>query len=224
MINVAKDWNNKQKNLKLFLPNEKTFAKGKSLLLEMHSLLHDKKVYKINSETYYDYLWEKLKKETCTIITDKKTSILWDIWHITRIEDLISNIAMGNKETIFNSEIQKKLNIDIQDTGNAMTIPEIELLNKNINITALKEYRVKVGKSTRKILESLEYTDMKKKVQPEHLKKIKLNGGVTDDPGSKWLLDFWGRKNIFGLIMMPITRHQMVHLNDCIRIKQKFNQ
>jgi hypothetical protein len=220
MINVSKGWNENQKNLMVFLPNQKTFAKGINLLLEMHSLLHDKKVYKTTSETFYDNLWENMKEETCKIISDKETSILWNIWHITRIEDIISNIIIGNKETIFNKEIQVKLNIKIKDTGNAMTRSEIESLNKNINIKELKEYRVKVGKSTHKIIETLEFTDIKRKVEKEQLEKIKQNGGVIDNPKSIWLLDFWGKKNILGLIMMPITRHQIVHINDCFKIKQ----
>jgi hypothetical protein len=165
-----------------------------------------------------------MKDETCKIISDKETSILWDIWHITRIEDIVSNIIMGNKETVFNDEIQAKLNIKIKDTGNAMTHSEMELLNKNINIKELNGYRVKVGKSTQKIIESLEFTDMKRKAKKEQIEKIKQNGGVIDDPKSIWLLDFWGKKNILGLIMMPITRHQIVHLNDCFKIKQKYNR
>jgi hypothetical protein len=223
MINVSKNWNNKQKNLKLYLSNQKTFINGRNLLMEMHNLLHERKVYKTNIETFYDNLWENLNEETCKIISTKETSVLWDIWHITRIEDIVSNILIGNKETIFNKEMQSKLNIKITDTGNAMTYSDIELFNKNINIRLLKEYRVKVGKSTKKIFESLEYKDMKIKVKQEQLEKIKQNGGIVNDLKSIGLLDFWGRKNIFGLIMMPITRHQIVHLNDCFKIKEKYN-
>jgi hypothetical protein len=190
----------------------------------MHSLLHDKKVYKTAAETYYDNLWEGMKEESCKVISAKGTSIVWNIWHITRIEDIISNIIMGNKEAIFNKEIQAKLNIKIKDTGNAMTYSEIEYFNNNINIKGLKEYRIKTGKSTRKIIEALEFSDIKRKTGKEQLEKIKQNGGVTDDPKSIWLLDFWGKKNILGLIMMPITRHQIVHLNDCFKIKQKYNK
>jgi hypothetical protein len=219
-----KDWNNKQKNLRMFLNNQETFAKGKNLLLEMHSLLHDKKVHENNAETFYDNLWDNLKEETCKIISSKETSILWNIWHITRIEDIISNIIIGNRETIFNKEIQAKLNVKIKDTGNAMAYRDIESLNKNINIKALKEYRVKVGKSTKKIIESLEYSDMKRKATAGQLEKIKQSGDVINDPKSIWLLDFWGRKNIYGLIMMPITRHQTAHLNDSFKIKQKYNR
>jgi hypothetical protein len=224
VINTAKDWNDKQNKVRSLLFNKRNFIKGKNLLLEMHSLLHNRHIYESKIETFYDKLWKGLKVETCKIISNKETSILWNIWHITRIEDLISNIIIGDKDAILNDKIQSKLNIDIKDTGNAFSYSDLESFNKNINISALKDYRLRVGRSTKKIIEFLVHNDMKKKVTPEHLEKIKQNGGVTDDPKSTWLLDFWGKKNIFGLIMMPITRHQIVHLNDGFRIKQKYNE
>ncbi|MDR0312336.1 MAG: hypothetical protein LBI14_01930 [Treponema sp.] len=76
MINISKNWNDKQKKLKLLLTNEKTFIRGRDLLLEMHSLLHEKKVYKTNVETFYDNLWEDFNEEACKIILNKGTSIL----------------------------------------------------------------------------------------------------------------------------------------------------
>jgi hypothetical protein len=224
MINVSESWNENQKNLKVLLSGQNTFNKGIDLLLKMHSLLHDKNVYKNNIETFYNNLWENLKIETCKIISNKETSILWNIWHITRIEDIIANILIGNKETIFNMEYMEKLNIKIMDTGNAMTYSEIELFNKNVCLKELNEYRKKVGKSTKKIIEKLEYKDIKRKVEKGQLENIKLNNGVINDSRSIWLLDFWSKKNVLGLIMMPITRHQIVHLNDCFKIKLKYNK
>ena len=224
MINVSQRWNEMQKNLKFLLPNQETFSRGIELLLEMHSLLHEKKVYKAAGETYTDNLWKDMKDETCKIISNKETSILWNIWHITRIEDLVSNILIGGKDPVFNNEIQAKLNIKIKDTGNAMTCSEIESFNKSINIKELRDYRIKTGKSTMKIITELKPGDIKRKTEKSRLEKIKYCGGVTDHPQSVWLLDFWGKKNVLGLIMMPITRHQIVHLNDCFRIKEKYNK
>ena len=117
-------------------------------------------------------MWENLKLETCKIIPKKGASILWCIWHTTRIEDLISNLLIGNKETIFNDKIRSQLNIEITDVGNSMTDSEMEILNNNINLKALKEYRIKVGKSTKEILESLEYKKMNLPA---------LKGGVSED-------------------------------------------
>ena len=152
--------NSKQKILKLFTDNQnkwktlicknETFAEGKNLLLKNHCLVHDRKVYNTNDETIYNLLWENLKPETCKVLTKQGTSVIWNIWHITRIEDLISNLLIGNKETIFSKEIQSRLNIKIADVGNSMTNSEIELLNNTMNIKALNEYRIKVGKSTKK--------------------------------------------------------------------------
>jgi hypothetical protein len=223
MKHISNDWSNKQNSLKILLSKGQTFDDGIKLLLEMHGLLHDKKIYN-NMDTFYNKLWENLNEETCKIISNKETSILWNIWHITRIEDIVANDIIGNKDEILNDEIQAKLNIEIKDTGNAMNYNEIEFLNKNINIKSLKDYRIKVGKQTQKIIKNLEYSDMKRKVEKKQLEKIMENGGILEIEKSKWLLDFWGKKNILGLIMMPITRHQTVHLNDCFNIKEKYNQ
>jgi len=228
-------WNERQNKLTLFSDNQKkwtllitkeeTFAEGKNILLKNHSLVHDKKVYKTDDDTIYDLLWENLKLETCKIMPKKGASILWCIWHTTRIEDLISNLLIGNKETIFNDKIRSQLNIEITDVGNSMTDFEMEILNNNINLKALKEYRIKVGKSTKEILESLEYKNLKTKVKPEHIEKIIKNGGVVNDPNSIWLLDYWRNKNILGLLKVPITSHHTTyHFIPCFSIKEKYNK
>ncbi|GHU33594.1 hypothetical protein FACS1894172_12410 [Spirochaetia bacterium] len=221
---IPSDWTIKQNNLKIFLSKEQTLDDGIKLFFEMHGILHDKKVYKNNDETLYDILWKNLKEETCKKISNKETSILWDIWHITRIEDIVGNILINNSETIFDKEIQTKLNIKIKDTGNVMSYKEIEDFNNTINIKELKNYRIKVGKSTKKIVGSLCFNDMKRKVEKNQLEKIMENGGIINDKRVTWILDYWGKKNILGLIMMPITRHQTVHLNDCYTIKEKYNK
>ena len=86
----------KQNNLKKLLSKEETFNEGIKLLLDMHSILHDKKVYNNKEDTIYNVLWKNLPNETCKIITSKETSILCDIWHITRIEDIVANFIIGN--------------------------------------------------------------------------------------------------------------------------------
>lgn len=221
---IPESWTEKQNNLKKLLSKENTFDEGIILLLDMHNLLHDKTIYKNNVDTIYNILWNDLKEETCKIISNKETSIIWNIWHITRIEDIVSNILIGNTEEILSKEIMDKLSIDIRDTGNAMDINEIELLNKNMNIKELKKYRITVGKRTKEIIKKLKYGDMKRKIGKNQLNKIMETGGLLEHSKSKWLLDFWGSKNVLGLILMPITRHQTLHLNDCYNIKEKYNK
>jgi hypothetical protein len=217
-------WYEKFVSVKTNLSKEDSFDDEKKNLLYIHGLLHESFVGMHNAKTYYDFLWDDLNYSTCKIISKKETSILWNIWHITRIEDLILNILMARKNQIFDDGIQKALGVAITDTGNAMTISEIEKFNNEINLSALKEYRKLVGISTQKILAQLQHSDLKRKVAKEDIEKIRASGGVTTDEKSMWLLDFWGRKNMLGLITMPITKHQMVHLNDCFNIKERFNK
>lgn len=60
---------------------------------------------------------------------------------------------------------------------------------------------------------------MKNRFKKESLNRIIEEGGVLYHPDSIWLIDFWSKKDVAGIILMPITRHQLVHLNDCIKIK-----
>ena len=43
--------------------------------------------------------------------------------------------------------------------------------------------------------------------------------GVSEHPDSLWLLEFWGKKDVAGILLMPPTRHMLLHLNDCCRWK-----
>ena len=48
---IPDDWTINQNNLKKYLSKEETFNDGIKLLLDMHSILHDKKVYSKKEDT-----------------------------------------------------------------------------------------------------------------------------------------------------------------------------
>jgi hypothetical protein len=212
-------WYKKFVSMKENLSKEDSFEIEKKHLLDIHALLHSKQISKQSDDTYYDILWENLDESTCKIISKKETSIAWNIWHITSIEDMTSHILMAKQDEVFDEEIQKELGVTFKDTGNKMTVSEIEIFNNQINLKVLREYRKKVGKSTQKILAKLSLSDLKRKVAQEDIEKIRAKQIATP-----WLLDFWGRKNMMGLITMPLTKHQIVHINDCFNIKAKYKK
>lgn len=112
------------------------------------------------------------------------------------------------------------MKVCITDTGNAMTDDEIIAMSSRICIEELLNYRSRVAARTRKIVENLKEEDLKRKVSEADLDKILINGGVTKHKDSIWLLDFWGRKNVAGILLMPASRHIMLHLNDCCKWKE----
>jgi hypothetical protein len=44
-------------------------------------------------------------------------------------------------------------------------------------------------------------------------------GAVVE--AARGLLDYWGKRNIAGLLLMPATRHNLVHLNEALQLKQR---
>ena len=131
------------------------------------------------------------------------------------------NFLVTNQEQVFNQEWKKQLCTPITDTGNALDDHEILNLSEELNIPALLDYRNAVGLRTRDIIQTLSAKDMKRKVSSCGIQKIRYVGGVTEQADSIWLLDYWGNKDVAGILLMPPTRHIMLHLNDCCKWKQQ---
>lgn len=101
-----------------------------------------------------------------------------------------------------------------------MTTDEIIHFSRALNMSMLMSYREAVGKRTRAVIKALSPPDLKRKVKPE-IARVLDEGGVIEHKDSIWLLDFWGKKTVAGILLMPITRHQIMHLNNCLQMKEK---
>lgn len=216
--------NSKYEELKTALEGD-DLNRIKELTLELHAMVHPAEVSgraeKTVADIVLDYVLEGHQNDIVpreTWDTDlhyagtKTVPICWQLWHTYRIEDLVSNILMANGNQIFNEEWQKKINSSITDTGNALEFDEVVAWGKDINVAELKNYMITVGKNTRQILSALTLEQIKSMVPEEWVMRILEEGGVTTDFRSVWLLVFWGRLTIGGMILTPMTSHHMMHL------------
>lgn len=221
MAGISTIWNPQQALFNELIRKPDQFDEAMKLCLEMHALVHAAEMSHSNFITFEDELWEGLDERTFrTMPTAKDVTIAWNIWHLARIEDLTANILLADEIQVINSgNWLAKMNVTVSDTGNAMTDEEIIAISSSINMNELRNYRNEVGIKTRKIIERLKPADLQKKIEPLRLKRIFDEGGVVE--GSKGLLDFWGRKTVAGILQMPITRHQIVHINDSLKLKEK---
>lgn len=197
---------------------------AKWLFLDLHAKLHLSAMSKTEHNEVDMLLNDLAQYEYGIMPTAKDETIAWVLWHIARIEDLTMNILIANKEQIFDARWKKQLNAPISDTGNALSDDEIMELSRQLNIGKLIEYRNAVGAKTRDIVKSLSTNDIKHKVSGQGLEAIKQAGGVTAQEDSLWLLDFWGKKDVAGLLLMPPTRHVIMHLNDCCKWKKHIRE
>lgn len=211
----------KHKELNKIIRKSDKIEEAKELFLEIHAQLHQSIVSGI-AYNEVDKLIEGLDYSDYTIMPTKKDeTIAWVLWHIARIEDLTMGILVSGGNQVWNETWNKKLNASITDTGNALTDEEIMTLSKNLNIAELLNYRNEVGIRTREIVTQLGKDDMSRRVLPSLIDRILQEGGVTHQEESIWLLDFWSKKDVAGLLLMPPTRHVMLHLNDCCKWKEQ---
>lgn len=203
--------------------------KIRELTLEVHALVHPAEISGRTEKTIADYVLDYMLKgnqnelvprEDCDVdlhyAGTKIVPLCWQFWHTYRIEDLVSNILMADKNQIFDEVWQRKIGASITDTGNALEADEAVLFGKGINAEALREYMIAVGKNTRRILENLTLEQIKSMVPATRVMRILEEGGVTTDFRSVWLLVYWGRLTIGGMILTPMTDHHMMHLPPCL--------
>lgn len=186
----------------------KDIGKIRELSLEVHAMVHPAEVSGRTEKTIADYVLDYMLKdnqnelvprEECDIdlhyAGTKTVPMCWQFWHTYRIEDLISNILIANQNQIFDEAIA---------------------FGKEINIEALREYMIAVGKNTRHILENITLEQVNSQVPLGWVMRILEEGGVTTDFRSVWLLVFWGGLTVGGMILTPITDHHMMHLPPCL--------
>ncbi len=200
-------------------------VKIKELALELHAMVHPAEVSGLSEKTIADFVLDYMMEGNQNVIVPRETwdvdlkyagaadvTICWQFWHTYRIEDLVSNILMADGKQIFNADWQKRIGTSITDTGNALEPDELMEWSKAINASELRNYMVEVGKNTRRIILELSLEQIKSMVPEEWVMRILEEGGVTTDFRSVWLLVFWGRLTVGGMILTPMTSHHMMHL------------
>ena len=203
--------------------------KIRELTLEVHAMVHPAEISERTEKTIADYVMDYMLLGNQNAIVPRqdydvdlhyagtrKVPMCWQFWHTYRIEDLVSNILMMNQNQIFNDEWQRKIGASITDTGNALEFDEVIAFGKGINVLALHDYMITVGKNTRSILNNLTLKQIQAMVPEEWVMRILEEGGVTTDFRSVWLLVFWGRLTVGGMILTPLTDHHMMHLPPCL--------
>lgn len=203
--------------------------KIRELTLEVHAMVHPAEISGRGEKTIADYVFEYMQKGNQNQLVPRENHdvdlhyagtetvpMCWQFWHTYRIEDLVSNILMANQNQIFDEAWQRKTGSSITDTGNALEFEEAVAFGKTINVEALLEYMIAVGKNTRHILEKLTLEQINSMVPEKRVMRILEEGGVTTDFRSVWLLVFWGRLTMGGMILTPMTNHHMMHLPPCL--------
>ncbi len=215
---MNKEWAELNKTMQLQLKKKDTFSAGIDTLLNLRGLLMEQIMQFRNELSVDDF-------SAMPYINAQgyhSKSIAYSLWHTFRIEDIVAHSLIADDEQVlFKGDYQRRINSPIITTGNELVKEEIGEFSKKLSIEELYNYIRDVDASTTQILKALTYSDTKEKVTDEKRKQLEALNVVSDDENACWLIDYWCGKDVKGLIQMPFSRHWIMHIEACLRIRDK---
>ena len=147
-------------------------------------------------------------------------TIAYSIWHIFRIEDIVAHDLICRDGEIF-SLFRDVIGAPIITTGNELSGPQITDFSKRLDLDVLYKYAAAVREGTDTLLGQLTYQDLRRTFDAADKERLRSLQVVSTDDRSCWLMDYWCGKNVRGLIQMPFSRHWIMHVEACLRIKNR---
>jgi hypothetical protein len=194
------------------------------LFLCQHAMVHSAKMAKTGLWSFEDEVLHDLTDNQARLLPPGgEHSIAWILFHLARVEDITMNMLVAGTVQLFTrDDWGKKMKVNIVHSANKMDDENVANLSASIDIKALKAYRLAVGRRTREIVKKLQAEDFKKKVDPARIQKVMEEGAVIKE--AMEIINYWGSRTIAGLLLMPPSRHCILHLNEALRIKQKIEK
>jgi hypothetical protein len=216
-----KKWNDQQQALRQAFNHSEEYDKTINLFLNHHAMVHSAVMSGSGLWSFEDEIWQGLtEKHIRQIPSGGEHSIAWIFWHLARIEDVTMNLLLAGRPQLFNQEEWfDRLGIPFRDTGNAMVGADVVILSEKIDIDALRSYRIAIGRRTRENVMRLPASQLKQKVDPARPNRVIAEEAVVEE--ARGVLDYWGGLTYAGLLLMPPTRHNFIHLNEALRVKKK---
>ncbi len=218
---MNKEWSGLNKTMQEQLKKEITFSEGidtlfslrNSLFLELQDMKN-----KLNRDEFSE-------SPFLNVNGYHSKTIAYSIWHIFRIEDIVAHTLIAcDEQVFFKNNYIKRTNSPIVTTGNELVGLQITEFSKQLDLNELYQYALDVKSSTEELLGKMSYQDLKKKFDENAKDRLRALQVVSTDERASWLIDYWCGKNIRGLIRMPFSRHWIMHIEACLRIRNKIHR
>ena len=149
-------------------------------------------------------------------------TIAYSLYHVFRIEDIVAHTLIKKEPQIFfKKNYQQRMNSPIITTGNELVKQEIADFSEKLCVDELYQYISEVDDATTQILQNLTYQELKIKMTEQDRETLRSLQVVSENEKANWLIDYWCGKNIQGLIQMPFSRHWIMHVEACLKIRDR---
>jgi hypothetical protein len=116
----------------------------------------------------------------------KVNSVVWIIWHLTRVEDAgLNRFVADRPQVLDDGGWLERMMLPWRHNGNGMDFAEVDDLSRRIDVQALHGYSDAVQARTRAIIDQLSQIDLDAVLEADRLRLILFEEGWarTQDPG-----------------------------------------
>lgn len=215
---MNREWSEQNKAVQLQLKKAVTFSQGIETLLALRQVLMNELLRMKAERNRAEFSAMPFPN---TNGYHGKT-IAYSVWHIFRIEDIVAHDLICRDEEIF-ARVRDKIGAPIITTGNELVGRQIKDFSEALALDALYEYAIAVKESTDALLRQFTYRDLRRRFDDADKERLRGLQVVSTDENACWLIDYWCRKDVRGLIQMPFSRHWIMHIEAGLRIENKIH-
>lgn len=215
-----KSWNERQQKLRRAL-GLGDIQRAIPLFLTQHAAVYPHTLAPENSWSFWDEVPARLPDEQWRIIPrGAQHSIAWLVWHMARTEDVTMNLLLARKPQVFErGGWFAKLNVSVRNNGSGMSFTDVMRVSETVHLPALRAYRLAVGRQTRRNVQKLQASQLGQIVGEERIAWAAQQSVLLD--AANGVARYWQKLTLAGLLLMPPTRHNFIHLNQARLIVQK---
>lgn len=139
-----------------------------------------KKRHQFARDIFYDYLFDEYTEaQLRTPAHESMNSLIWNMWHVARVEDSgATRFVTGDEQILKSGNWNAKMNVDELSFGYGMSREDMITLSENISFEGLRGYWDAVIDYTFTALDSLTEERMDDIITVEERDRILINEGV----------------------------------------------
>lgn len=215
---MNKEWSELNKRMQTQLKKKDTYSDGIITLMDLRNRLMEV-VYSMKNEL------SRSDFDAMPFMNSDgyhSKNIAYSLWHIFRIEDITAHTLINDDEQVFFSgRYNDIIGSPIITTGNELVREQIAAFSEQLDLDALYAYVSEVRENTEQLIRNIPFESLKSRISTERKEKLMSLNVVSTDENAFWLIDYWCGKDIRGLIQMPFSRHWIMHIEACLRIRDK---
>jgi hypothetical protein len=163
--------------------------------------------------TMQDDTLKRLQESDLRASPNGLCSIVWHIWHMTRIEDVVVNTMLRGTPEVLDLGGDEdgwlgRLGVDVRLVGTGDTDDEVRAFSERVDVPVLLAYRDAVGRATRDWVHTLDLDTLN--AVPDLTPRLAAAPPIVGER-AHWLPRFYTGKSGAFLLTFPITNHGFMH-------------